>query len=313
VEVNIDIEDTRRVKTPETPKEIEQQEVKLQFHLYLLIFLFIYFVSFLIPGVLYMLYFLLIFQPLFLEQSNFFSIFTNLETLLALLFFPLILIIAYVLHLFFIGVATSLLWRFTEKMCPTKDGIIIRNVPRDTLNYYHLRSFMLKYGKNAFTKGIFPWMANWFYNFVGSNKIGKGTTIEEEIVADKYIDVGDNCYIGVNSAICSHLVEGIFGRIPYFEIKIRDNVTCAAFNIMGPGCEIKENSYLLPYGSCTKHQTTKGNNYYFGMPMRKIFHRKIMDYLKITDEDLERDKQLRIKQQQEKINKNKNKKSLSNE
>jgi serine acetyltransferase len=159
---------------------------------------------------------------------------------------------------------------------------------------------MIKYGKYAFTKGMFPWMANWFYNFVGSNKIGKGTTIEEEIVGDKYIDIGDNCYIGVNSALSSHVVEGIFGRIPYFEIKIRDNVTCAGFNIVGPGCDMGDNSYLLPMAATNKYNTTKGSHYYFGLPLRKIFTKKIMNYLKLSPEDLERDKELRMKQQEKK-------------
>ncbi len=292
--------DTEETTLSDTSKEIEGQEVNLQYHLYVFFFAVIYFVSFLIPGIVYMLYFLLIFQPLVLENPNFLSLFTKLNSLLALILFPFVMILSYILHLVFIGIVTRLFWRFTERMCPTKDGILLRSVPSDTLNYYHVRSFMIKYGKYAFTKGLFPWLANWFYNFVGSNKIGKGSTIEEEIVADKYIDVGDNCYIGVNSAICSHVVEGIFGRIPYFEIKIRDNVTCAAFNIVGPGCELNDNSYLLPLASANKYNTTKGSNYYFGLPCRKIFTKKIMNYLKISQEDLERDKELRIKQQEKK-------------
>lgn len=107
--------------------------------------------------------------------------------------------------------------------------------------------------------------------------------------------------IGVNSAICSHVVEGIFGRIPYFEIKIGDNVTCSVFNIVGPGGNIKDNSYFLPMAGVAKHQTTKGDsNYYFGLPARKIFHKKIMNYLKITDDDIKKDKELSQKQQERK-------------
>jgi hypothetical protein len=53
-----------------------------------------------------------------------------------------------------------------------------------------------------------------------------------------------------------------------------------------------------------KHQTTKGDsNYYFGLPARKIFHKKIMNYLKITDEDIEKDKNLSKKQLEEKNSK----------
>jgi acetyltransferase-like isoleucine patch superfamily enzyme len=271
----------------------EKHGVNLQFHYYLPFFAIIYLGSYFIPGIIFMLYVLLFFKPFYLENNNIISLFTEFKPLLALVLMPLIIIGCYLLHLFFVGLLTRMLWRFTERKCPTQDGIILRSVPSDTLNYYHIRSFLIKYGKNVFTKGLFPWLANWFFNFVGSNKIGKGTTIEEEIVADKFIDVGDNCYIGVNSAICSHTVEGIFGRIPYFEIKIGNNVTCTAFNIVGPGCELKDNSYILPLGSFGKNQTTKGNNYYFGLPARKIFKKKIMDFLKITEDDLEKNKDLK--------------------
>jgi hypothetical protein len=292
--------DSAEVPSSETHEDLEKKEPSFQYHLYFFIFATIYFGSFLIPSLVYMLYYLLIFQPLVLENPNFISLFTELNSLLALLMFPFVIVISYILHLICIGIFTRLFWRFTERMCPTKDGIILRTVPSDTLNYYHLRSFMIKYGKYAFTKGMFPWLANWFYNFVGSNKIGKGSTIEEEIVADKYLDVGDNCYIGVNSAICSHVVEGIFGRIPYYEIKIGNNVTFSVFNIVGPGGDIKDNSYFLPMASVAKHQTTKGkSNYYFGLPARKIFHKKIMNYLKINDADIAKDKKLSEKQLKE--------------
>ncbi len=275
----------------------EKHEINMQYHLYFVFFLAIYLGSYFIPGIIFMLYFFLLFIPFFLENNNFISIFINIRSLLVFLLMPLVILGCYVLHLLFIGLITRLIWRWTERKCPTKNGIILRNVPSDVLNYYHLRSFIIKYGKNAFTKGLFPWLLKWFYNFVGSCKIGKGTTIEEEIAADKFVNIGKNCYIGVNSAIVSHMVEGIFGRIPYFEIKIGDNVTCSAFNLIAPGCVLKDNSYLLPLGSIAKNQTTKGNNYYFGIPMRKIFKKKIMEYLKISEEDLEKNKAIKKKQE----------------
>ena len=63
---------------------------------------------------------------------------------------------------------------------------------------------------------------------------GKGSTIEESVGSDKFIGVGKNCYIGVNSTLASHLVRGIFGNISYFEVKLKDNVTLAAMNQIGP-------------------------------------------------------------------------------
>ncbi|MBD3340676.1 MAG: hypothetical protein GF353_16330 [Candidatus Lokiarchaeota archaeon] len=272
--------------------ETKKTEIDLQFHWYLFSFFVIYLVSFLIPGIILLLYVLIFFKPYVLDNPSLTGLFFNWQPLTFLMILPLMVIGCYLLHLLFVGLITKILWGITEKKCPTVGGIIQRNVPSKMLNYYHIRSFLLKYPKNAFVKGPFPWLVNWLFNFVGSSKIGKGSTVEEEIAADKFVDIGENCYIGVNSAICSHTVEGIFGRIPYFEINLGDNVTCSAFNIVGPGSELQDNSYLLPLGCTGKHQVTKGNNFYFGIPMRKIFKRKIIDYLKVSKADLKDEKEI---------------------
>ncbi|MHA1466821.1 MAG: hypothetical protein ACTSP6_01920, partial [Promethearchaeota archaeon] len=173
------------------------------------------------------------------------------------------------------------------------DGIIPRNIPSKILNYYHIRSFMLKYPKYIFTKGIFPWLSNWFFNFVGSSKIGKGTTIEEQICADKYIDVGTNCYIGVSSVLTSHLVDGTFGNISYFELKVGNNVTFASQNNFASGCNLGDNSFLMPWASGGKHYTVSGNSFYSGLPLRKIFKKKINESLKIPQNIIIEEKKYR--------------------
>jgi hypothetical protein len=96
-------------------------------------------------------------------------------------------------------------------------------------------------------------------------------------------------------------VEGIFGNVIYFTVKVGDNSTFGGFNIVGPGSELSDNSYLLPMAAATKHNKTKGNNYYYGMPLRRIFKKKIMNYLKVSEDDLERAEGLRVKQENEKL------------
>jgi len=275
--------------------EVIKEEVELTLFWYLFIFFATYLGSYLIPAIIFVLYLVFIFGPFFLENNNFLALFIEMKSLITLLSIPLVLISCYLIRLFFVALITRGFWRYTEKKSPTKSGIIPRNFPSKTLNYYHIRSYMVKYPKNLFRKGIFPWLANWFYNFVGISKIGKGSTIEDQLGADRFIDVGKNSYIGVGSGISSHFVEGIFGNISYFEIKFGDNVTMGSCNI-APGCEIKDNSYLLPLASATKHNVTKGNNYYFGMPLRRIFKKKIMRFLNLSEYDLDKAEQLRIKQ-----------------
>jgi acetyltransferase-like isoleucine patch superfamily enzyme len=271
------------------PESVVKEEVKLQYHIYITIFLIIYYSSYLIPGIVFFAYVLLVFLPNFLETANFIALFIEIKPLLSLLFMPLVIIVCYLLHLLIICLVTAILWRITEKISPSKDGIIPRNIRSKVANYYHIRSAMIKYGKNAFTKGIFPWLANWLYNTVGSSKIRKGSTIEESVGSEKFVDMGENSYVGVNSTLASHILQGIFGNIFYFKIKVGNNVTTAAMNQIGPGAEIHDDAYLLPLASANKLAVIKGdNNYYFGIPLRKIFKRKIMNYLGLNIGDLKK-------------------------
>ena len=282
--------------------ELRRGIVQFQYQKYIAFFFFIYIGSYLAPVIALMFYLFLILKPLFLEVDSFIVILTRLDSLIIFLTLPLVVVFFYLSHLFFLGVFTRISWRYTEKKSPTKDGIIPRNIDSKTADYYHYRSFMIKYGKNAFMKGIFPWLANWFFNFVGTNVIDKGTTFEESVGNDRNIEVGRNCYIGVNSALASHVVEGVFGNIVCFKVKARDNVTLGGFNVVAPGCELKDDTYLLPMAAATKFNTTKGNNYYYGMPFRRIFKKKLMEYLKVSEDDLKRAEELRVRQVNAKLN-----------
>jgi len=295
------LDETEVSDTNISDADIPKEKINLQFHWYLSIFFVIYYLSYVISGIIFMSYIIYVFIPYVLLVDSLIVIFTNLYSLLAFIALPLVIVFSYLSRLFIVGLITRIFWRFTEKRSPTRDGVIPRNIPSKAANYYHIRSFMLKYGKNGFMKGVFPWLANWFFNFVGASIIKRGSTLEESVVTDKCINVERNCYVGVNSALSSHFVEGTFGNIVYFEIKLGENTTLGGFNNIAPGCELSDNSYLLPMAAATKHNKTKGNNYYFGMPLRRIFKKKIMNYLKVSEDDLERAEQLRVKQENEKL------------
>ncbi len=269
-----------------------REEIKYQYFWYLFMLFTIFLASLVIPAILFMTYMRFFFLPHFLETTSFITLFTEFKPIIALISMPLVLIGCYLIRLFFVGLITRAFWKSSEKKSPSKDGIIPRNFPSRILKYYHIRSFLIKYGKNSFMKGIFPWLSNWFFTFIGASKFGKGCTFEESVSNDKFIEVGKNCYIGVNSAISSHATEGIFGNVSYFKVKVGDNVTGAVMNIVGPGSEVYDNSFLLPIASTPKHSALKGNNYYWGLPLRKIFRKKTMEYLEITSGDLEKNENI---------------------
>ncbi|MBY9002846.1 MAG: hypothetical protein KGD73_02635 [Candidatus Lokiarchaeota archaeon] len=276
-------------------EDVPKEEINQQFGLYALIFLINYYLSWLLAGFIFLSYFLIEFMPNVLQVTSFITLFTDPKSLVSLLLMPLIVIACYVIRMIFVGITTRIFWRISERISPSKDGVIPRNIKSKAADYYHLRSFMLKYGKNLFTKGMFPWLSNWFFNFVGSSKIGKGTTLEESVASDKHVTVGKNTYMGVNATLASHLVQAIFGNIQYFRMHVGDNVTMAAMNQIGPGSEIMDGSYLLPLASTNRHSVLKGgHNYYFGIPLRKIFKNKTMNYLGVTEEDLEKNENMQV-------------------
>jgi len=57
-----------------------------------------------------------------------------------------------------------------------------------------------------------------------------------------------------------------------------------------------DNSYVFPGSATLKFTEAKGGYYYFGMPVRKLFSRKLKNYLDLNDEDLERAERLEKKQ-----------------
>lgn len=292
IKMSEEAEDSDPPNSNDSEDEVIKEEVELHYHVYITLFAFIFYISWVFSGIIFFYYVLQFFLPNVLETRDFLSLFIEFKPLLSLLSMPFVLIGCYLLHLSFLALATRLLWKITEKISPSKEGIIPRNIRSKAANYYHIRSFILKYGKNSFAKGVFPWLSNWFFNFLGASKIGKGTTFEESIVNDKFLEIGENCYFGVNSALGTHVVEGIFGNISYFKVKVGNNVTAAATNLVGPGSEIHDNSYLLPWASAVKHSLLKGNNFYWGMPLRRIFRRKIMGYLDVSQKDLERNENI---------------------
>jgi len=264
-----------------------REEFNVQYSWFLVVFFTIYLTSFLVPAFLFMIYIFQFFLPYFLETKSFLTLFIEIKPLVALISMPLVIIGCYIIRLFFVSLTTRIFWRSTERKTPSRDGIIPRNFNSQTLDSYQKRSFLIKYGKNAFMKGAIPWLNNWFFNFVGSIEIGKGTTLEESSGNDKYATIGKNCYLGVNSMLASHMVDGVFGNINYFKIKVGDNVTTAGTNLIGAGSELHDNSYLLPLASGGKHSIIKGNNFYWGIPLRKIFRKKTMEYLGISQKNLE--------------------------
>jgi hypothetical protein len=210
-----------------------------------------------------------------------FSNMINIWNVLILSTIPLCFILLYLFHLFFIALFTRWFYRFSDKRGP-KQGLFDRNLHESSkkLEYYHFRSFLLKYPIFAFIRSPFPWLINWELRFIGSNKIGKNTVIEESFL-HSHIDMGKNTYLGTFTHITNHLVDGIYGQenLTFFGSQLGDGVVFNSVSGGFPGLEMGSNSTYLSVGSTIKYDELGKNNVYSDFPARKLTKEEINERL----------------------------------
>ncbi|MFX1444026.1 MAG: hypothetical protein ACFFHV_11470 [Promethearchaeota archaeon] len=248
------------------------KEMSVPFHVYILSGWWIMGGSFIIPGLLFVIFMYWFLIPnLFLMPFSL-NILLNLVTILILIFTPLILVGIYLLHLFFVALFTSVFYRFADYRGPAQ-GIFDRNLNEHwkALDYYHWRSFLLKYPVFVFLKSPFPWLLNWELNFIGSNKIGKGTIFEECFI-HSHLNFGKNCYMGTFAHISNHMVDGVYGteNLTFYGAKIGNNCTFNALIGGMPGLEVGNNATFLPMATTIKYDKMEDNGIYLGFPARRL-------------------------------------------
>jgi hypothetical protein len=156
---------------------------------------------------------------------------------------------------------TRWFYKLADKRGPSQ-GVFDRNLDESstTLDYYHFRSFLMKYPVFAFSRSPFPWLVNWELNFIKSNKIGKGTVLEETFI-HSHINFGDSCYLGTSSHITNHLVDGVYGEenLIFVGVEIGNRSILNAITGGLPGTEIGEGSTFLPGCTTIKYDKLDGN------------------------------------------------------
>ncbi|TXT61739.1 MAG: membrane protein of unknown function [Promethearchaeota archaeon] len=261
--------------------EAHVKELSIPFHLYIGSGLLIIGGSFIIPGILFLGYFFNFLIPdLFLSPLTL-SSFYVIRTWVYLLLTPIILILIYLLHLFFVALFTRFFYRIADRRGP-EQGIFDRNLDKASkaLDYYHFRSFLFKYPIFAVLRSPFPWLLNWELEFIGSNKVGKNT-IFEECYMHSHINLGENCYVGTFAHITNHLVDGVYGEenLTFYGAEIGNN--CKFNALIGglPGLETEDNITFLPMCSTIKFDQITEKGIYGGFPAQKIPDEKLKQIL----------------------------------
>jgi len=253
------------------------KELSVPFHLYIGSGILIIGGSFIVAGYLFYLYLFGFLDPFLFSRNFTLNLLFQPQIYLITFSLPPIIISLYLIHLFFAAFLTRLFYKIVKKKGPSQ-GIYDRNLDETSriLDYYHFGSFLMKYPILIVIRSPFPWLITWELNFIRSNKISKGSTIEETFI-HSHVDLGENSYLGTYSHMTNHLVDGVYGQenLTFVGIKIGNNCVLNVMTGGLPGTEIGDGSTLLPGCTTIKYDKIGEKGVYSGFPARRLTEKEI--------------------------------------
>jgi len=214
---------------------------------------------------------------IFLLFEYYIVIHLNINLIIHLLILPGFLLLLYYIYLILLIEFTAFWTRRWNKKSPPKQGVFKRVL--DDLNseegkmmkYYHKRGFIIKFPMWMTSKSPFPWLLNRVLKRISHNKIGKNVIYCDGYAGLEFTDLGENIFIYPTSALSSHAVNTIFGKITMMEIKLGKSTTFYPGIIAGPNAMTTENNVIYPNSVLHKNWRGKPNKFYYqGSPGRPI-------------------------------------------
>lgn len=258
----------------------EVAELSVPFHVYIISGWTIIGFSYIIPAFFFLLYTYHFLVPLILETPFSLSLLLDPHTWMILLITPVIYCGIYLFHLFFVALFTRWFYHYADNHGPAQ-GVFDRNLDEHfkALDYYHWRSFLLKYPVFAFIRSPFPWLITWELRFIGSNEIGKGTVLEECYI-HSHLDWGKSCYVGTFAHISNHLVDGVYGEenLTFYGAKVGDGTIFNSLIGGLPGLNVGDDATFMPLASSIKYDKMGDGGVYAGFPVRKLNKEQLKDF-----------------------------------
>ena len=193
------------------------------------------------------------------------------------LILPIFLLILYYIYLLLLIEFTALWTRSWNKKSPPTEGVfkrVLDNKDSDEgkmMKYYHKRGFIIKFPMWLTSKSPFPWLVNRALRRISHNIIGKNVIYCDAYVGLEFTELGDNVFFYPTSALSSHAVNTIFGKISMMTLKMGKNTTLYPGIIMGPNALTTENYVIFPNTVLHKNWRGKADKYYYqGSPGRPI-------------------------------------------
>ncbi|MFX1394516.1 MAG: hypothetical protein ACFFAH_13200 [Promethearchaeota archaeon] len=250
-------------------KNLKSEEEKKTVELPALDFIKIHFLSFIIP--LYLCF------GLFLLFEYYFIMLFSIPLIIHLFILPFFLLFLYYVYLIVLIEFCAFWTRKWSKKSPPVQGVFqrvlddVNSEEGKMIKYYHKRGFIIKYPMWLTAKSPFPWLINRTLRRISHNKIGKNVIYCDGYEGLEFTDLGDNVFIYPTSALATHAVNTIFGKISILELKLGKNTTLYPGIIAGPGVLTTDNFVIYPNTVLHKNWRGKpGKFYYQGSPGRPI-------------------------------------------
>ena len=214
---------------------------------------------------------------LFLLYLYVFTVIFPIELIVHLFIIPSLIILLYYVYLIILVEFTALWASRWHKKSPPKQGVFQRVL--DDLNseegkmmkYYHKRGFIIKYPMWLTSKSMFPWLVNRALRRISHNKIANNVVYCDAYVGLEFTDLGENTFFYPTSALSSHAVNTIFGKITMLEIKLGNNSVIYPGVIAGPNAVTKDNYVIFPNTVLHKNWRGKPDKFFYqGSPGRPI-------------------------------------------
>ena len=214
---------------------------------------------------------------LFLLFEYYFIILFSIPLIIHFLILPGFLLFLYYMYLIILIEFCRFRASWWKKKSPPMQGVFPRilddvNSPEGKLiKYYHKRGFIVKYPMWLTSKSPFPWLVNRALRRISHNKISKNVICCDCYVGLEFTDLGENAFIYPTTALSTHEVNTIFGKISMLEIKLGKNTTLYPGIIAGPGVLTTNDNVIYPNTVLHKNWRGKpGKFYYQGSPGHPI-------------------------------------------
>jgi len=168
------------------------------------------------------------------------------------LILPVYLLFLYLVYLLLLIEFTALWVRRWNKNSPPVEGVFRRVLDDKNseegkmMKYYHKRGFIVKFPMWLTSKSPFPWLVNRALRRISHNKIGSNVIYCDAYVGLEFTELGDDIFFYPTSALSSHAVNTIFGKITMMTLKMGKNTTFYPGIIMGPNAMTTENNVIFP-------------------------------------------------------------------